>query len=421
MVYRRLVLSVTCGLALTCSGLALGQNWPRFRGPNGEGTSEATTIPVRWTTDDYNWRVKLPGIGYSSPVVWGDRVFVTCAEEEDATQITRCLRTSDGGLIWKRDFESTTHRKHNFNCYASSTPALDADHVYHTFATPEKYTVIALTQAQGREVWRRDLGPFTAQHGFGASPTLFDDLVIVPNDQDGESSIVALDRATGETRWTSERRTVKTAYSTPCIYRHDAGPPQLILTDWAHGISSLDPRTGELNWEQAVFKNRVVGSPIVAAGLIFASCGTGGVGKQMFAVRPGNPATGAASEIAYEVKGWLPYVCTPVAYGDLVFAWFDRGMVTCLDAPTGEIVWRERIGGAYFGSPVRVADRLYCISREGEMVVLAAAREFQELARIDLEERSNSTPAVADGVMYLRTISHLMAIGGKHGRVVSGQ
>jgi outer membrane protein assembly factor BamB len=413
MMYRRLVLTVTCGLALACSGLALGQNWPRFRGPNGEGTSEATTIPVRWTTADYRWRVKLPGTGHSSPVVWGDRVFVTSAEEEDATQIIRCLRTSDGGLIWKRDFASTTHPKHKFNCYASSTPALDADHVYCTFASPEQYAVVALTQAKGRPVWRRDLGPFVAQHGFGASPTLFDDLLIVPNEQDGESSIVALDRATGETRWLAKRRTVKAAYSTPCIYRPASGPPQLILTSWAHGISSLDPRTGEPNWEQAVFKHRVVGSPIVAAGLVFGSCGTGGVGKQMFAVRPGNSTTGDASEIAYELKRSLPYVCTPVAHGDLVFAWFDRGVVTCLDGPTGAIVWQERIGGDYFGSPVRVADRLYCISREGEMVVLAAARQFKVLARIDLEEPSNSTPAIADGVMYLRTISHLMAIGGK--------
>jgi len=413
MMHSRGISTFILSLALTSCCCSFGQEWPRFRGPNGAGVSEATTIPVRWTTEDYRWRVKLPGIGYSSPVVWGDRVVVTSALEEDATQIIRCLRTFDGGLIWKRHFESTTHPKHQFNCYASSTPALDADHVYYTFATPEKYTVMALDRQKGREVWRRDLGPFAAEHGFGASPMLVDDLVIVPDEQDGESSVVALDRTTGETRWESKRRSVKAAYSTPCIYLPDEGPPQLIVNSWAHGISSLDPRSGELNWEQAVFQHRVVGSPAIAAGLIFGCCGTGGVGRQMIAVRPGNPATGVESEIAYEVKGSLPYVCTPVAYGDLLFAWFDRGVVTCLDAPTGEIIWRERVGGDYFGSPVRVADRLYCISREGEMVVLAASREFKELARIDLEERSNSTPAIADGVMYIRTVSHLMAIGGK--------
>jgi outer membrane protein assembly factor BamB len=141
------------------------------------------------------------------------------------------------------------------------------------------------------------------------------------------------------------------------------------------------------------------------------------VGKQMFAVQPGNSQKGIEAKVAYEITGSLPYVPTPVAHGDLMFLWFDRGVVTCLDAPTGEAVWKEqRVGGNYFGSPVRVGDRLYCISREGEVVVLAAAREFKVLARIDLEERSQSTPAIADGVMYLRTVSHLMAIGGSKSR-----
>ncbi|MFH1923089.1 MAG: PQQ-binding-like beta-propeller repeat protein [Planctomycetota bacterium] len=407
------VLALVCSLALTCPSTVLAQHWPRFRGPNGAGTSEATTIPAHWTSADYHWRVELPGIGYSSPVVWGDRLFVTSGLEEDATQIIRCLRATDGGLTWERRFESTTHPKHQFNCYASSTPAVDADHVYYCFATPEKYTVLALDQQEGREAWRRDLGPFVAEHGFGASPMLFEGLVILPSDQDGESSIVALDRTTGETRWKVEHRTEKTAYATPCLYQPERGPAQLIVNSWAHGISSLDPKTGGLNWEQSVFRHRVVGSPAIAAGLIFGSCGGGGIGRQMIAVKPGNPATGVESEVAYEIEGSLPYVCTPVARGDLLFAWFDRGVVTCLDAPSGEIVWRERIGGEYFGSPVRVADRLYCISREGEMVVLAASRQFKEIARIDLEERSNSTPAVANGVMYLRTVSHVMAIGGE--------
>jgi outer membrane protein assembly factor BamB len=116
--------------------------------------------------------------------------------------------------------------------------------------------------------------------------------------------------------------------------------------------------------------------------------------------------------VAYEIKGSLPYVCTPVSRGDLLFSWFDRGVVTCLDAPTGKVHWQERIGGDYFSSPVRVADRLYGISRQGEMVVLAASKQFKELARIDLGEPSNSTPAVAGGVMYVRTNSHLMSIGG---------
>ena len=410
----RLMATTLIGILVSSSTLpAEGPDWPRFRGPNGSCASEATTIPTSWTAEDYNWRVALPGIGYSSPVVRGDRLFVTSAFEEDATQIIQCLKTDDGSPLWKLELTSSTHAKHQFNCYASSTPALDDRSVYFAWATPEELTLIRLDQEDGSEKWRRDLGAYVSEHAFGSSPIVLGDMVILANEQDGRSSVIALDRASGETRWQSDRQTKKTAYATPCVYRPEIGPPQLIVNSWGHGISSLDPSTGKLNWEQAVFKYRVVGSPAIAGGLIFGSCGTGGVGRQMFAVRPGNAATGARAEVAYELKGSLPYVCTPVAFGNLLFSWFDRGVVTCLDAPSGEIHWQERIGGDYFSSPVRVADRIYCISREGEVVVLAASKTFEELGRIDLKERSNSTPAIADGRMYLRTVSHLMSIGGK--------
>jgi outer membrane protein assembly factor BamB len=410
MTIPKLVSAAAC-LTMLC-GAALAQPWPRFRGPNGEGTSEAATIPVQWTTADYNWRVKLPGVGHSSPVVWDGQIFVTSAEEDDGTQIIRCLRTSDGGLIWKQEFPSSTHEKNEFNAYASATPALDETQVYMVWATPEHYVVVALDRHSGREIWRRDLGPYVAEHGFGSSPIVFGDLVIVSNDQDGPSSVVAMDRETGATRWETPRRTVKAGYATPFIYQPEGRRPELILNSWGHGIFSLDPATGGSNWELEVFQHRVVGSPVLAAGLIWAGAGTGGSGKRYVAVRPGNEEAGVAPELVHEVAGSLPYVPTSVVYGDLIFLWYDRGVVTCLDAPSGEIRWRERVGGDYFGSPVRVDDRLYCISREGEMVVLAASDRFEELARISLEEPSSATPAVADGVMYLRTLGHLMTIGG---------
>ncbi|NQT36999.1 MAG: PQQ-binding-like beta-propeller repeat protein [Planctomycetes bacterium] len=390
-----------------------GQEWTRFRGPNGSGVSEATTIPTRWTSADYRWRVKLPGRGHSSPVVWGNQVFVTSGIDDDATLVVRCLDTSDGRMIWERRLPSMEHPKHEFNSYASSTPTVDKDRVYVTFANPERHVVLALDRETGRDLWRRDLGPFLSQHGHGASPILHGDLLIVANEQDGPCSIVGLNRKTGETVWETERRLVKAAFATPCIYRPKEGPPQLIVNSWAHGISSLDPATGKPFWELDEFTYRVASSPAIASGLIFGSCGVGGVGRQMIAVRPGNPATGAKPELAYKLQGALPYVCTPVAYGDLLFSWFDRGVVTCLDAPTGKVHWQERVEGNYFCSPIRVGDRLFCITRDGEMVVLAASTEFEELTRIDLEEPTHATPAVAGGVMYLRTESHVMAIGGK--------
>ena len=246
-------------------------------------------------------------------------------------------------------------------------------------------------------------------------PIRFENMVILANDQSGPSLTVALDRQTGQTRWTVERRTARSAYSTPIIYRPENGPAQLILTSTSHGMSSLDPHTGKLSWEVADLfgKHRVIGSPVAAGGLIFAQCGRGSGGQRMVAVRPPDPSSGSNAQVVYEIEGSLPYVPTPVAHGKWLFWISDGGVASCIDTETGQRVWRERIGGNFFGSPVRVGNRIYCISRAGEMVVFAAAPQYQLLGRVDLEEPSHSTPAIAGGVMYLRTFSHLMAIGGK--------
>ena len=415
MICRRDLPAVFCAFLLYCLSPAAGQEWCRFRGPNGAGESQATTIPVTWTAKDYNWRVNLPGIGHSSPVLWGDRIFVTSAIANNATRIIQCLKTSDGSVVWKATFPSSTYKMNKANGYAAATPPVDQDYLYTTWVAPQSYLVLTLDRQSGKEVWRRDLGPFAAQHGFGASPILFGDLLIVPNDQDGKSFVAALDRKTGEIRWQSDRRTDKAAYSTPCIFQPEGGAAQLILTSTAHGINSLDPQTGKSNWELAVLQHRVVGSPMMAAGLIIAACGEAGGGKQMIAARPGEPAKKVEAKVAYNFESSLPYVPIPVAYGRLVFLWSDSGVVTCADAPTGKVHWRERVGGTFFGSPVRVRDRIYCMSRQGKMIVLAAADQYKLLGEIDLEEPTHATPAIADGTMYLRTFSHLMSLGGKKG------
>ena len=400
-------------LVVLCPLFAVGDEWARFRGPNGSGQSDADGIPVTWTNTDYKWRIELPGIGHSSPIVSGEQVFVSSAKQEDGTRILSCLKTTDGSVIWQRSFDSVTFPLGKSTSYDCASPTVDQDHVYMAWATPDAYTVVALNRLDGKDVWQRQLGPFTGDHGFGASPIVFKELLILPDDQTGPSSIIALDCSTGMTRWQTDRRTVKTAYTTPVVYQPDTGPPQLILSCTAHGVSSLDPQTGKSNWELSDLfgKLRVVGSPVVASGLIFAQCGGGGGGKRMIAIKPGDSAGNVKPEVAYDIKGALPYVPTPVANGDLLFFISDSGVVSCIETLTGKTVWRERIGGNYFGSPVRIRDRLYCMSRTGEMVVLAATNQYELLGRVDLEEPTHSTPAVADGVMYLRTMSHLMAIG----------
>jgi len=407
-----------CHLAFLLTALwsltAAAQEWPRFRGPNGAGQSDATTVPLSWRLEECLWRVELPGVGYSSPVVHGERVFVTSANEADGTRTIRCHSATTGELAWEKTYPSATYKKHKDCALASATPALDQERLYTTWVTPQEYLVLALDQATGEEKWRRDLGPFKFMHGYGGSPIVFEGLVIVPDDQEkgGASSLVALAAATGALRWQVDRRTDRAAYSTPCLYQPAGSPAQLIVASSAEGISSLDPATGKVNWQVALTDSeRVVFSPVVAGDLILAGCGSGGAGKRLIAVRPGDLAKETPGEEAYEVKGGLPYVPTPIAHQGLLVLWGDSGVVSCLDAATGEDHWRERVEGTFYGSPVRVGERLYCVSRQGKMVVLAAAKEFKQLAEFDLGEPSFATPAVANGVMFLRTHSHLMAVG----------
>jgi outer membrane protein assembly factor BamB len=392
---------------------ATGQEWTRFRGPNGSGLSPATTIPVRWTDRDYNWKVKLPGVGHSSPVLWGDRLFVTCGEEETGKRIALCLRAADGKQLWARDFPGERHRKHADNSFASATPAVDDRHVYLYWGSPASVLVVALDH-DGKEVWRTDLGTFKGGHGFGASLIVHDDLVVVPNDQDGGPSLLALDRLTGQPRWKVPRKS-KTSYSTPCVFQPKGRPAELIFTNYEHGVTSLDPKTGKINWETDIFSKghieSAIASPVVTDDLVIATCGWLGVRKEVIAVRP--PARDGKPETVYQLDRTAPLVVTPLITDGLLFLWSDEGMVTCAEAATGKVHWRERVTGDYYGSPVCAGKHLYCISREGEVVVLAAARKFELIARIPLGEGSHSTPAIADGRMYLRTFSQLFSVGGK--------
>lgn len=237
-----------CSLAWLLAGL-LGQSalavvvpagpaaadWNRFRGPNGSGLSAATNLPSAWTEKDYRWKVNLPGTGHASPVVFGDKVFVVCCDEAAARRMVVCLKTADGGVAWQREYSSRSYRKNRDNSFASSTPAVDREHLYVYWTIPEEVTLLALDH-QGREVWRRNLGPFKSQHGSGTSPIVFNDAVIVNNEQEGPSFLIALDARTGATRWQLGRRTDRAAYSTPCIRRTDEGGAELLF-------ASLRPRS----------------------------------------------------------------------------------------------------------------------------------------------------------------------------------
>jgi outer membrane protein assembly factor BamB len=402
--------------------------WNRFRGPNGSGIASATTIPIRWTDEDYNWKIELPAPGHSSPVVWGSRVFVTCGTPATALRTVICLDAATGRTLWKHDEPSQPHAQHRDNGYASATPAVDADGVVVTWSTPAAVMLLAL-DLDGRGLWRRDLGPEISLHGSGSSPILYRDLVVLSNDQEdmersparkpqgpnpaGRTFLIGIDRKTGQTRWQTDRQTFLAGYSTPCVYR-EGDRAELIFSSTAHGLMGIDPATGAVNWEYGQpFLDRAVISPVVTSELVMAGHGAGLRGTRFLAVRPGSRPQGDKPSLAYAVTQAIPMVPTPLVKDGRLFLWADDGVVSCLRVATGDVVWRERVGGDFFASPIWVDHRLYCVSKTGEVVVLAAADKFEILSRVPLGEPSFATPAVADGVMYLRTRSHLFSLGGR--------
>lgn len=402
--------------------------WNRFRGPNGAGISNATTVPVRWTENDYNWKVELPGLGHSSPVVWDRRIFVTCGDPATALRTLLCLDVATGRTRWKKEYPSKTYKQHRDNNYASTTPAVDSQGVVVTWSTPDAIILLAL-DLEGGELWRRDLGPLISIQGSASSPIFYQDLVVLTNDQEdmerspgrrkngpnpaGRSFVIAVDRKTGRTRWQTDTKTWLAGYSTPCVYRAGDGPAELVLSNTAHGIMAIDPATGKINWEFGQpFLDRAVISPVTAPGLVIAGHGVGVRGTRCIAVRPGSAGQGKVPALAYALTKAIPMVPTPLVKDDRLFLWTDDGVVSCLRAASGEVVWRERVEGAYYASPIWVNRRLYNVSKTGEVVVLSADDTFQLLGRVPLGEPSFATPAVAGGVMYLRTASHLFSLGG---------
>lgn len=386
-------------------------DWTRFRGPNGTGQSGGLNLPSTWSDRDIHWKIELPGKGHSSPVVWGERVFVTSADEKGPRLSLFCVGTADGQQIWRRDLDLQLYALHRFNTFASSTPAVDEERVYLAWLNGTQYQLIAFAH-DGTRRWAHPLGAFTSQHGSGTSPIVHDGKVIVIKDPDGESLVVALHAKDGTVAWTSALSGSRADYGTPCLYTPAGGKPLLVLNSMEDGVLALDPQTGRQEWRvPKVFSLRCVSSPVVASGLIIGSCGSGGGGNYLAAVRPPDAAKGTPGEVAYTIRRSAPYVPTSVALGDWLFLWNDGGIVTCLEAPTGKIKWQERVGGNFFASPVRAGDRLFNVSTSGEVIVLAAADTFRELGRNRLGDGTHATPAISGGRMYLRTFSQLIALG----------
>lgn len=408
----RAATAIALGVAATNllgSSVLAGENWTRFRGPNGSGVAPDVTFPVEWSEEAYLWRVDLPGKGHSSPVGWGDKIFVTAGDVTSGAMTLLAIDTASGKTLWKREYAASPHSLHAANSYASGTPTVDDERVYVTWTADGVLHAAAVSHA-GEEAWQRELGPADYKHGSGNSPILLDDLLIVANDHTGESFIAGLDAATGNERWRRPRQAGTESYATPLVCEAASGEPQIVVCSSAEGIAALAPADGAVLWQlPGVYEARCVNSPFIAEGLILSGSGEGGNGKQLTAVRPAT-SDGGEPEIAYELKKSLPQVPTPLAVGDRLFVWSDRGVVACYSAVDGKPQWTKRIGGNFYGSPVAAGDRIYCIDAEGEAICIAAADKYKLLGRSPLGQASHATPAIHQGKMFLRTESSLACL-----------
>ncbi len=421
MIISRSTLGTTLALAAVGAlpEILHAQEWTRFRGPNGSGIGDAPSMPVSFNESDFEWIIELPGSGHSSPVLWGDKLFLTVAAKDAEKHIALCLDSTSGKQLWEWSEPYAAYHKHNFNDFASSTPVVDERAVYVTWTSAEETRVLALDHA-GKELWARSWPGFSSDHGSAASPILSEGVLILHTDAVSEkkSYIYGINPADGAELWTRERITSGaeekhlTAYSTP-VESRCGGRPCVVFLSTNHGWMGLDPKNGEEIWSyQDKYTFRSVGSIAESDGVVFATMGSGGAGKQSTALKLGD---GDKPEVLYSlgIKDGLSYVPTPIVHDGLLYLWGDGGIVTCRDAHTGEQIYQERAGnGQFFSSPVLVDDKIYGASRDGLMVVVQTGREFKKLAENKLDSGINATPAIANGRMFIRTETHLMSLKG---------
>jgi len=386
--------------------------WPGWRGPHGDGVSEETDVPIRWSqTENVLWKTPIPGKGHSSPIAWGDRLFVTTADRDRKERILLCLGRQDGKVLWQKVvLVAPLEQINSLNSYASSTPVTDGQHVWVPFQDRETM-LVACYDFEGKQVWARNVGRFKAMHGFCSSPVLHKDMIILNGDQDGQAYIIALDKATGEERWRADRPNKVRSYTPPVIV-DAAGRKQLVLSG-SRCVASYDPDTGRQNWIVDGPTEQFCASLVQTEGILFV---TGGYPElHLIGIRPDGEGNVTKTHVVWherKSKG-VSYVPSPIAYEKWFFLVSDTGEASCLDAKTGKRVWMQKLGRHHSASPVLAGGRLYFLDDDGTTFVVKAAPVFELVSKNALGEPCFASPAVSRGRLYIRSLKHLYAIGPK--------
>ncbi|MBI5821886.1 MAG: PQQ-binding-like beta-propeller repeat protein [Verrucomicrobia bacterium] len=413
-------------IKLKCLGIAaavfattaFASEWPSWRGSQLDGVSDETNIPTRWSsgtngTQNIAWKVAIPGSGHSSPIIWGDRVFVTTYVADGDKRILLCLDRRSGKTLWERTVLTSPPEKMNrLNSYASGTPATDGQRVWVAFLQKPNIA-IACYDMEGKELWRKSPGTFASKHGFCSSPVLHKDLVILNCDQDDVAWIVAYEKNTGVERWRTDRPNRTRSYCTPIIVEA-AGKTQMVLSG-SVCVASYDPATGKQHWLMDGPTEQFVASPVFAEGVFFIS---GGFPERHFVgIRPDGTGNITQTHIAWRHKldaKMVSYVPSPIVCGPYFFIVSEMGHASCLEAKTGKILWTEKLGRHHWPSPVRAGNLLYFLDDDSNTHVIKAGPKFEQVAVNPLGEEKEScyaSPAISRGQLFIRTLTNLYCIG----------
>ncbi|HNY79509.1 MAG: PQQ-binding-like beta-propeller repeat protein [Sedimentisphaerales bacterium] len=401
------------------SGVAQAENWPCFRGPTRQGISHETMVPTRWSpTEGIVWRQSIPGEGVSSPIVFGSRVFLTAATDGGASLRLLVLDGSDGHVLWDKEIlRQRPGHKSRQNSYATSTPATDGERVY-VAACDGRIVAVAMT---GEVAWVNDDLEYYSEHGLAVSPVLYDDLVIMPFDASSpgpdkkvgwqvpwdKAVILAVDRNTGQTQWQGRRGSSRIAHVVPIVVTID-GCDQLV-SGAGDVVQGFDLKTGDRRWTVSSPGEGVVPSIVGDESLIFATSGFGE--SAIRAVRPDGQGDVTKTHTAWQSSDDVPKVPSMLYVEPYLYLITESGIVKCLQGTTGQVIWKDRLGGKFSASPIWADGKIYFLSEKGTTTIIQDGPEFRVLAENDLSEACYASPAISEGLLFIRSERSLFCIG----------
>ena len=412
--------SLLASLLLLPALVFAGENWPQFRGPTGDGHSDATGLPVKFgDSEKVKWKTPIHGKAWSSPVIWGSQVWLSTANEA-GTELSVVTVDKESGKILRDEIlfrVAAPQFCHKFNSYASPTPAIEEGRIYVTFGSPG---TACLDTKTGQKIWERT--DFVCNHfrGAGSSPIIWNDLLIMNFDGSDHQFVVALDKKTGRTVWETKRSVdykdldkngvvqnegdYRKGFATPHVYEQDGQP--ILLSSGAKAHYAYDPRTGKELWRMDELDSHSAATrPVIGHGLVYIPAGFGKAG--LLAIKLGGSGALPPESVAWRLKKAVPNKPSVTLLGNVLFAVNDGGIASALDAKTGDIIWSERLGGNFSASPILAEGRLYAGNEEGKFYVFEAGKQFKVLAENQFPDGFMASPAVSGKSLYLRSKTSL--------------